>query len=156
VAVILSLYFFFILSPMQEYIDFAQNHPLMVIGFFAVLGFIFKTEISALTRKYKQLGVNAAVMLLNKDNVLALDVREDKEITDGMIKGARHITLGNFPSRIADLEEYKKQPVLVYCRSGSRSGHACQLLTKAGFEDVSNLSGGIMAWESANLPLSKR
>ncbi len=142
---------------MQEYIDFAQNNFLIVAGFFAVLAFILKTEISVLTRKYKQLGVNAAVILLNKDNVLALDVREDKEIADGgMIKGARHITLGDFPSRIADLEKHKNQPVLVYCRSGSRSGHACKLLTKAGFEDVSNLSGGVMAWESANLPLSKR
>jgi len=142
---------------MQEYIDFAQNNFLIVAGFFAVLAFIFKTEISILTRKYKQLSVNAAVMLLNKDNALALDVREDKEIIDGgMIKGARHITLGQFPTSMTDLEKYKQQPVLVYCRSGSRSGHACQMLTKAGFEDVSNLSGGIMAWEAANLPLSKR
>lgn len=142
---------------MQEYIDFARSNFILVAGFFAVLGFIFKTEISLLTRKYKQVGVNAAVLLLNKDNTLAIDVREDKEITtDGMIKGARHITLGQLPTRMAELGKNKQQPVLVYCRSGSRSGHACQMLTKAGFEDVSNLSGGILAWESANLPLSKR
>jgi len=142
---------------MQEYIDFARNNFFLVAGFFAVLGFIFKTEISILTRKYKQIGVNAAVMLLNKDKALALDVREDKEITNGgMIKGARHITLGQLPTKIAELEKNKQQPILVYCRSGSRSGHACQMLTKAGFEDVSNLAGGIMAWEAANLPLSKR
>lgn len=142
---------------MQEYIDFARDNFIIVAGFFAVLGFIFKTEISLLTRKYKPIGVNAAVMLLNKDDALAIDVREDKEITsDGMINGARHITLGQLPTRIAELEKNKKQPILVYCRSGSRSGHACQMLTKAGFENVSNLSGGILAWESANLPLSKR
>lgn len=142
---------------MQEYIDFARNNFFLVAGFFAVLGFIFKTEISILTRKYKQIGVNAAVMLLNKDKALALDVREDKEITNGgMIKGARHITLGQLPTKISELEKNKQYPILVYCRSGSRSGHACQMLTKAGFEDVSNLAGGIMAWEAANLPLSKR
>ncbi len=142
---------------MQEYIDFARNNFIIVAGFFAVLGFIIKTEISRLTQKYKQIGVNAAVMILNKDNVLALDVREDKELNDaGMIKGARHITLGQLPEKMAELNKFKQQPVLVYCRSGSRSGHACQLLTKAGFEDVYNLAGGIMAWESANLPLSKR
>ena len=134
---------------MQEYIDFARNNFIIVAGFFVVLGLIIKTEISRLTRKYKQIGVNAAVMLL--------DVREDKEINDsGMIKGARHFTLGQLPSHLAELEKYKHQPVLVYCRSGSRSGHACQMLTKAGFEDVYNLSGGILAWEAANLPLSKR
>ncbi len=142
---------------MQEYIDFARNNFIIVAGFFAVLGFIIKTEISRFTRKYKQVGVNAAVMLLNKDNVLTLDVREDKELNDsGVINGARHITLGQLPDKMAELGKFKQQPVLVYCRSGSRSGHACQILTKAGFEDVYNLAGGIMAWEAANLPLSKR
>jgi rhodanese-related sulfurtransferase len=73
-----------------------------------------------------------------------------------MINGARHITLGQLPSKLTELDKFKQQPVLVYCRSGSRSGHACQMLTKAGFDDVYNLAGGVMAWESANLPLSKR
>jgi len=73
-----------------------------------------------------------------------------------MINGARHITLGQLPSKLTELDKFKQQPVLVYCRSGSRSAHACNMLTKEGFENVSNLAGGIMAWESANLPLAKR
>ena len=141
---------------MQEYIDFARDNFLIVAGFFAVLGFIIKMEISRLTQKYKQVGVNEAVLLLNNDNALVLDVREDKELQGGIIKGARHISLSQLPEKISELEKSKQSPVLVYCRSGSRSGHACQLLTKAGFEDVSNLAGGIMAWESANLPVVKR
>ncbi len=141
---------------MQEYIDFASKNFLIVAGFIAVLGFIIKTELSRLTRKYKQVNVNQAVMLLNNDSTVVIDVREDKEINSGMIKGARHITLGELPTRIPELAKKKNLSVLVYCRSGSRSGHACQQFTKAGFEDVSNLAGGIMAWESANLPLAKK
>ena len=141
---------------MQEYIDFIGSNPLLFIGLAVVLFLILKTEISRFTRKYAQIGVNAAVMLLNKDSAVVIDVREDKEMKDGIIQGAQHITLGQLPGRIAELEKSKKDPVLVYCRSGSRSGHACNLLTKAGFENVSNLTGGIMAWESANLPLAKR
>jgi len=140
---------------MQEYISFARDNALIVIGFFAVLGFIIKTELSNATRKYKQVGVNEAVMLMNKDDALILDVREDKEVQGGKIKGARHITLGQLPSKLAELEKSKQSPVLVYCRSGSRSGYASQILTKAGFSDVSNLAGGILAWESANLPIVK-
>lgn len=140
---------------MQEYIDFARNNFLIVAGFIAVLGFIIKTEISRLTRKYKQIGVNDAVMLLNKKDPVVLDVREDKEIQAGKIKDARHITLGQLSSRISELGNDKQRPILVYCRSGSRSGHACQMLTKAGYEDVYNLAGGILAWESANLPVAK-
>lgn len=141
---------------MQEYIDFARNNFLIVAGFIGVLGFIIKTELSRVSRKYKQIGVNEAVMLLNKDNTVVLDVREDKEIQGGLIKGARHITLGQLSDKIGNVGKNKQDPVLVYCRSGSRSGHACQQLTKAGYEDVSNLAGGILAWESANLPIAKR
>ncbi|PID33749.1 MAG: sulfurtransferase [Thiotrichales bacterium] len=141
---------------MQEYIDFAGNNPLPIIGFIVVLFLIIKLEMSRFTRKYKQVNVNEAVMILNKDDAVVLDVREDKELTSGVIKGARHITLAQLPQKIGELNKSKKAPILVYCRSGSRSGNACNQLTKAGFEDVSNLAGGVMAWEAANLPLSKR
>ena len=141
---------------MQEYIDFARNNFLIVAGFIGVLAFIIKSELSRMSRTYKQIGVNEAVLLLNKDNTIVLDVREDKEIQGGIIKGARHIKLGELSDKIASIGKNKQDPILVYCRSGSRSGHACQQLTKAGYEDVSNLAGGILAWESANLPVSKR
>lgn len=141
---------------MQEYIDFARDNFLIVAGFIGVLALVIKIELSRLSRKYKQVGVNEAVMLLNKDNTVVLDVREDKEIQGGIIKDARHIKLGDLTDKISSVGKNKQDPVLVYCRSGSRSGHACQQLTKAGYEDVSNLSGGILAWESANLPVTKR
>ncbi len=140
---------------MQEYIDFARNHPILIFGFVAILTLVIKTEISRFTRKYKQININEAVSLMNKDNTSILDVREDKEIQGGMIKGAKHITLRDLSSKIAEVGN-KQTPVLVYCRTGSRSGYACNILTKAGYEDVSNLTGGIMAWESANLPVVKR
>lgn len=141
---------------MQEYIDFARNNFLIVAGFIGVLAFIIKSELSRLSRKYKTVNANQAVMILNKDSAVVLDVREDKEIQGGIIKGARHISLGDLPAQIANIGKNKQDPILVYCRSGARSGNACQQLTKAGFEDVSNLSGGIIAWETANLPVSKR
>ena len=144
------------MTPMQEYIDFARNNFLIVAGFIGVLAFLIKSELSRMSRAYNVIGVNEAVLLLNKDNTVVVDVREDKEIQGGTIKGARHIRLGDLADNIASIGKNKQDPVLVYCRSGSRSAHACQQLTKAGYEDVSNLAGGIIAWESANLPVSKR
>lgn len=141
---------------MEEYLVFARNHPYLMIGLVAVIGLIVWTEFSRLTRKYKQVNASAAVQILNQDSALALDVREDNEVQGGRIRGAKHIPLGQLKNRIAELEKAKNNPVLVYCRSGNRSAHACNLLTKAGFENVSNLSGGILAWESANLPVSKK
>ena len=141
---------------MAEYIEFARSHPLLVFGFLGVLGFIIWSELGRLNRKYKQLGVNEAVRLLNNDNVVCIDVREDKELESGVIKGATHIPVSQLSSRMGELQKHKQNPLLIYCRSGSRSAHACNILTKQGFEDVSNLAGGIIAWEAANLPLAKR
>lgn len=141
---------------MEEYLVFARNHPVLIFGLVAVVALIIWTELGRLTRKYKQLNTNQAVQLLNQDGSFVLDVREDNEVRGGKIKGARHIPLGQLKGRVNELEQAKEKPVLVYCRSGNRSAHACHMLTKMGFQNVSNLAGGIMAWESANLPLSKR
>lgn len=141
---------------MDDFSGFIQNNMLLVGGLLIIVFLIVRTEISRFTRKYKQLDVNAAVQVMNQDDAVVLDVREDKEVADGRITGARHIALGNLNNRMGELNKYKDKPLLVYCRSGNRSSHACSQLTKAGFSDVYNLAGGIVAWESANLPLSKR
>lgn len=97
----------------------------------------------------------AATRLYN-DDALVLDVREDKEWAEGHIPRAKHIPLGKLGERLDDLEKFKDKPVLVNCRSGMRSASACKQLKKAGFTTVYNLAGGIIAWEKANLPLTKK
>jgi rhodanese-related sulfurtransferase len=140
----------------NEYTAFVQNHLLLVVGFVGVLGFIIWTEFNRFTRKYKQLDTNEAVRLLNDDNTIVIDVREGNEISAGKIKGARHIPLGQVATRLGELEKSKDQPILIYCRSGNRSALAANTLTKNGFTNVNNLAGGMTAWESANLPVSKK
>lgn len=95
-----------------------------------------------------------ATRLFN-DDALILDVREDKEYAAGHIPKAKHIPLGSLNTRIHELDKYKNKPILVSCRSGQRSARACGMLKKAGFETVFNQSGGIIAWERANLPVEK-
>ncbi|MDD5391449.1 MAG: rhodanese-like domain-containing protein [Thiothrix sp.] len=141
---------------MEEYLVFARSHSMLVMGLVAIVGLIIWTEFSRLTRKYKQISPTQAVLVLNRDDSAVLDVREEAEVRAGKIKGARHIPLAQLKSRMAELDAFKDKPVLVYCRSGNRSAHACSLMTKVGFQDVSNLAGGIVAWESASLPISKR
>ena len=93
---------------------------------------------------------------LYNDDALVLDVREDKEWAEGHIPRAKHIPLGKLGERMSELDKFKSNPVLVNCRSGMRSASACKQLKKAGFETVYNLAGGIIAWEKANLPLTKK
>ena len=75
-----------------------------------------------------------------------LDVREPYENVEFNIGGAL-VPLGNIQSMQLDgIEDLKNQEVIVYCRSGNRSGQACMILEMAGFTDVKNLSGGMLAW----------
>ena len=100
----------------------------------------------------KQIGPQEAVMLFNHEDALLIDVREASEWADGHIARARHIPLGQLKGRLNELEKFKGKPIIAVCRSGNRSGSACRLLKKAGFENLHNLSGGMQAWEQANLP----
>ena len=103
----------------------------------------------------KQIAPQEAVMLFNHEDALVLDVREQSEWKDGHIAKAKHIPLGQLKNQITSLEKHKAKPVIAVCRSGNRSGHACRMLKKAGFENLHNLAGGMQAWEQAGLPREK-
>jgi rhodanese-related sulfurtransferase len=97
----------------------------------------------------------AAMQLINHKNALILDVREQGEYDAGHILNSKLIPLGKLGERIGELEKYRERPIVVVCRSGQRSASACVLLGKKGFAQAYNLSGGVMAWQKASLPLEK-
>ena len=68
---------------------------------------------------------------------------------------AKPIPLGELRNRIGELEKYKTKPIIMVCRSGSRSAGACGILSKQGFTEVYNLAGGMIAWQQSNLPTEK-
>ena len=73
-----------------------------------------------------------------------VDVREDVEVAEGTIPGALHIPLGDLPDRVGELDPART--VALFCRSGGRSLRAGEYLVDAGFSDVVNLDGGILAF----------
>ena len=73
-----------------------------------------------------------------------LDVREPAELVDGTLPGAVNLPLGQLPTRVAELDRDRR--VVVFCRSGGRSGRAAMLLADVGFLDVVNLDGGMLAY----------
>jgi adenylyltransferase/sulfurtransferase len=78
--------------------------------------------------------------------LLLVDVREafEREIADLPDHGQRHIPLGELSGRAQELD--RDRPLVLYCRTGSRSAWAAQFLQAQGFETVLNLSGGVMRW----------
>ncbi|GIP53757.1 rhodanese-like domain-containing protein [Paenibacillus vini] len=81
---------------------------------------------------------------LNKGEALnLLDVREQDEWNEGHVAGAKHIPLGQLDMRLDELDP--DHEFIVICRSGNRSGMACELLSNKGLKVV-NMTGGLLAW----------
>lgn len=76
-----------------------------------------------------------------------IDVREIWEHQENNIGGV-NIPMGMVPTRLAELESMKEQEVIIYCRTGNRSGKVKQFLQQQGFDKVRNLLGGIEEYQS--------
>ncbi|MEP7141987.1 MAG: rhodanese-like domain-containing protein [Ferruginibacter sp.] len=75
-----------------------------------------------------------------------LDVREPYENTEFNIGGLL-VPLGKIETmQLEDIDDWKNEEIIIYCRSGNRSGQACLILESAGFTNVKNLSGGMLKW----------
>ncbi|MGZ5221446.1 MAG: rhodanese-like domain-containing protein [Chitinophagaceae bacterium] len=76
-----------------------------------------------------------------------IDVREPHENAEFNIGGTLY-PLGKVQSMMVDeLEQFKDEEVIVYCRSGNRSGQACLILDTLGFKNTKNLVGGMLGWQ---------
>jgi rhodanese-related sulfurtransferase len=141
---------------MEKYIEFVTNHTLLSGGWLVVFGMLVYSLIGTRLRGFNSVNPAMATQLINREDAVILDVREDNEYRDGHIVNSVHIPISYLNERLKELEKYKNKPIIIGCRSGQRSAQACGVLKKQGFDSVYNLSGGIMAWKSDNLPLTKK
>ena len=89
----------------------------------------------------------AQQLIQEKGNLIILDVRTQSEYDSGHILNAVLIPVAELADRLGELDRTKA--ILVYCRSGSRSAQASQILVNNGFLQVYNLEGGLVAWQEA-------
>lgn len=92
---------------------------------------------------------------MSQQGALLLDVREESEYAALHAPQAKLMPLGDVSSRLKEIDAYKEKPVVVVCRSGRRSAKAVAILKEAGFTQVSNVQGGMIAWEQAGLATIK-
>ena len=140
----------------ERTLQFVSNHWLLSSGHFFVTVLLLQDVFDTLTRKYKTASPARAVVLLNTEGTVVIDVREPHEFAKGHIEGAQHVTLGRLKEKLFELDQYKNSPVLVYCQQGTRSKEACKQLAKEGFKQVYYLEGGILTWQDQKLPLVKK
>lgn len=132
--------------------EFVEINWVMILMWFFLLGMIIN---SFLKSSYDISPQQAVQLMSHETGGLVLDVREDSEYQSGHINDSIHIPLSALKSRMSELDKYKQKNIILGCRSGSRSGRACGMLKKNGFEKVHNLRGGVLAWEKDNLPMKK-
>jgi rhodanese-related sulfurtransferase len=88
------------------------------------------------------------------DDVHLFDIRTPGEVAGGAIPDAAHLPMHLIPARIGDLPRDKD--LILYCRSGARSYHACSYLMQQGFDNVVNLRGGIIGWARGGYEIVSR
>jgi hydroxyacylglutathione hydrolase len=106
-------------------------------------------------RSLPQLAPEEALDRARSHGLAVLDVRTDDEYRDGHIDGAIHVMAGHLPDRLDDGRGELPDPdapIAVTCATGYRSTVAASILLRHGYRRVSNLSGGMTAWEAAGLP----
>jgi rhodanese-related sulfurtransferase len=123
-----------------------------------VLAIFVFTALPALAEPQKKVDAKTAAKMIAAGSIdMILDVRDMDEFTgpDGRIKGAMLVPYKQISTSMDKLASFREKTVLVYCSVGGRSDHAARYLASNGFKNVLDLSGGIMAWKSAGLPVIK-
>lgn len=122
--------------------------------FFFLLVFSASAQ-TALQDSIQVISIEKFEKMSAKKKARIVDVRTPEEVSEGHLEGALNINfLGEtFAEEIDKLD--KKKTYLLYCRSGSRTRKAADLMQNAGFKHVYMLEGGITAWKEAGKPIEK-
>ena len=134
---------------------FIFDHWLLFLALLVTTTLLVLTSVRPKLLGYSELNVAESVHFMNCDDGVTLDVRDENEFEEAHLLNALNIPQSELEQRIADLDAYRSQPILVYCRTGQRSARAAVLLKRQGFDPVYKMSGGMLAWQAAKMPVSK-
>ncbi|GAB4343323.1 MAG: hypothetical protein Kow0089_19060 [Desulfobulbaceae bacterium] len=122
---------------------------LLVFGGFTAVTAQHKSDETGI---FKSIGPEEAMrMLQGRDDIVFLDVRTPRERSRGYIPGSRLVSFNDLVRDKVDLP--KDRPILLVCAVGGRSYVAGQILSRKGYKEVYNLSGGVSKWYKSGLPL---
>lgn len=141
------------MSLFSQLIEFLGNHWFLFVALAVIVALLIHNLIVG---NQGSVGPLEATEMMNHQDAVVIDVRPAADYAKGHILGAINLPINGFGNQLATLNKYRGKPIIINCRSGASSSMACGQLRKAGFETVYNLQGGIMAWESAGQPLTRK
>lgn len=142
------------LSFLQDHFLFKLENMLFAIA--AVVSGLLLLWSMVTQRGIKEVDTRVAVQLINYQDAVILDVRDDSDYTAGHLPNSKHIPSQKIEERWVELQKFKDKPIVVIYPGGIRSNHPSLVLRKNGFAQIFNLMGGIDSWKRANLPIVKR
>ncbi len=119
--------------------------------------FIFAALLaSSLSADVQQASPQQFAALIGTEDTLLIDVRTPAETKEAKLENAQELDYNakGFAEKLLELPQDKT--LLIYCRSGNRSGQAAAFLESKGYTKIVNLAGGINAWKAAKLPIVSR
>lgn len=104
---------------------------------------------------YREIDPTEAVNMLNRENAIPIDLRDHTLFLSGHLQGAKNHPANRLLEAEDALQDVKTEALIVYCERGIDSARAASYLSKRGFNRVFKLRGGLTAWRSAGLPVSR-
>jgi rhodanese-related sulfurtransferase len=138
---------------MQDIIIFLQHHWALSLAFIIVLVILLVIETIKQKNNDLQLTPAKLTQLINRDNAAVIDLRPVNLYNEGHIIGALSIPVDELETS-KKLDKLTSRPIVLICSLGTDSLRATTLLAKKGIK-TSLLSGGLRAWQDANMPLIK-
>ena len=103
---------------------------------------------------YEEIDPETLATWIEKGEAIKLiDVRSPEEYAQGIIEGGELLPLHMVPLQMPEAKEGEK--LVIYCRTGMRSGQACGYLSQQGIKGAMNLRGGIVSWARQGYPVSR-
>jgi rhodanese-related sulfurtransferase len=138
---------------MEHIGQFIINHWTLWSALLVILLLIFINEFITQKNRAKELSTASAVELINHEDAVVVDLRDQETYRSGRIINAIHAAPEDFGK--PKLEKYKSKPIILVCARGLQSPALAIKLRQQGYGQVMVLSGGMAAWQSAGLPLVK-
>jgi rhodanese-related sulfurtransferase len=134
---------------------FLIQHWQLSIAFVAVAGIWAGFELRYTFNGVPKLSPTQATLLINRQEAMIVDVRDNSNFAKGHLQGAINIPIVDLPQGNGRLDKNKDKEILIVCQQGMQSGQAAATLKKQGFTKISILKGGVQAWSAEHLPVVK-
>ena len=136
---------------MDQYIEFVVNHWWLV-GIWAA--FLVALLWDNNRRNGQTVSTTEATTMINRQDALVLDIRDKADFKAGHLVNAINIPYASLAQRMNELEKERERPIVLVCKTGQTVSMAGKMLREKGFNAV-RMKGGMMEWNSQNLPVVK-